>query len=123
MRHSILLIDDNQDLQFLHKEILEMEGYRVVIALNGYEGLEALKQSSDIDLILLDVHMDKMNGPDFLIMLEETRPDIASKIPVVFLSGTDMPSDTIAQGHIGKASNLDTFLKAIETYLPKAATF
>ncbi len=55
--HKILLVDDDRELTSLLKELLEMEGFNVVIA---YDGEQALQQiDSSIDLLLLDVMMPK----------------------------------------------------------------
>lgn len=65
----ILLIDDDTELTSLLKEVLSFEGFEVSEANNGEEGLELL--SNDIDLILLDVMMPKLNGMETLKRLRE----------------------------------------------------
>lgn len=65
----ILLIDDDTELTSLLKEVLTFEGFEVSEANNGEEGLAKL--SNDIDLILLDVMMPKLNGMETLKRLRE----------------------------------------------------
>lgn len=65
----ILLIDDDTELTGLLKEVLSFEGFEVSEANNGEEGLTLL--SDDIDLILLDVMMPKLNGMETLKRLRE----------------------------------------------------
>lgn len=61
MSQSILIIDDEQDIRFLLKYNLEKEGYLVMEAENGKEGVEKAI-SNPPDLILLDVMMPEMDG-------------------------------------------------------------
>jgi len=67
---KILLVDDDTELTSLLTDILEMEGFEIIEANNGEEGL--LKADSSIDLILLDVMMPKMNGTEMLRKLRES---------------------------------------------------
>ncbi|WP_087023445.1 response regulator [Thaumasiovibrio subtropicus] len=67
--NTILLVDDDKELRDLLSDILTMEGFTVLQASNGEEGLEKL--SSSVDLVLLDVMMPQMNGMDMLRRLRE----------------------------------------------------
>ena len=58
--NKILLVDDDRELTSLLKELLEMEGFDVLVAYDGEQALELLDDS--IDLLLLDVMMPKKNG-------------------------------------------------------------
>jgi CheY-like chemotaxis protein len=62
----ILIIEDDYDIRVALKEILEWEGFQVLTAANGKEGLEVLEQHADPCLIILDIMMPIMNGWDFL---------------------------------------------------------
>lgn len=62
---SILIVEDDKDLNQAYQMILTKEGHRVASAYNGEEALEAVKDQTP-DLILLDLLMPIMGGLDFL---------------------------------------------------------
>ena len=66
--NKILLVDDDRELTSLLKELLEMEGFNVIVAHDGEQALDLLDDS--IDLLLLDVMMPKKNGIDTLNELD-----------------------------------------------------
>lgn len=55
--NKILLVDDDRELTSLLKELLEMEGFTIVVAYDGEQALSLL--DSSIDLLLLDIMMPK----------------------------------------------------------------
>lgn len=63
-RKLILVVDDDDDARFVVSRILEQEGYRVAVAVNGAEALEVARAEKPA-LILLDLMMPVMNGMDF----------------------------------------------------------
>lgn len=71
------IIEDDHDLQYIYKLKLEREGFEVVTASNGEEGLERVKAFMP-DIILLDLMMPVMNGADMLAHMrsEEWGSDI-----------------------------------------------
>ncbi|GLR75653.1 response regulator [Aliivibrio sifiae] len=98
---KILLVDDDVELTALLKDILSLEGYNVVEANNGIEGLAAI--SDDLDLILLDIMMPKMNGMDMLRKLRET-----NETPVLMLTAKGEEIDRVIGLELGA-----------DDYLPK----
>jgi two-component system chemotaxis response regulator CheY len=62
---KILLIEDIADLREILREQLECEGFIILEAGNGKEGLDVLEKS-DIDLVISDIDMPVMTGLDFL---------------------------------------------------------
>ncbi|KAB2823329.1 response regulator [Aliivibrio finisterrensis] len=98
---KILLVDDDIELTSLLKDILSLEGYQVTEANNGIEGLEAI--TNDLDLILLDIMMPKMNGMDMLRKLRET-----NETPVLMLTAKGEEIDRVIGLELGA-----------DDYLPK----
>lgn len=78
----VLVIDDDAAICKLMRRFLEAEGYRICIASNGIDGLAWLNRES-VDLILLDLKMPDMNGPQFL---REFRKDYEN-LPVIVITG------------------------------------
>jgi CheY-like chemotaxis protein len=116
-KNRIMLIDDNEDALLLNKTLLKIEGYEVITSLGGRKALELLNETEKPDLILLDFQMNDINGPEFLTLLEQARPDIIAEVPVVFLSGMNEVPKSKAVGFIRKASNIETFLLDIRGFL------
>ncbi|MDK9739964.1 response regulator [Vibrio sp. D404a] len=98
---NILLIDDDTELTSLLKDILSFEGFTVTEANDGYAGLEAI--NSDIDLILLDVMMPKLNGMETLKKLRESW-----ETPVLMLTAKGEEIDRVIGLELGA-----------DDYLPK----
>ncbi len=86
----ILIVDDNREIVFSLGKLLEYEGYRVLKAYDGLEALDVLKDNQ-VDLILLDVMMPKLNGLSALMKIRET-----NKIPVIILSAKTEESDKVS---------------------------
>lgn len=59
--NTILIIEDNKDMQFLLKTILQEEGYETIAASNGKLGVEKFKDHFP-ELVLLDMRLPRMNG-------------------------------------------------------------
>ncbi len=60
-----VVVEDNNDIQYLYKLKLEREGFEVAVASNGQEGLEVIKQFRP-DIVLLDLMMPIMSGSEML---------------------------------------------------------
>jgi DNA-binding response OmpR family regulator len=64
-KHSILIVEDEGQLNEAYQIILKQAGYNIRVAFNGREALEISRVYAP-DLILLDVHMPDMDGLEFL---------------------------------------------------------
>jgi DNA-binding response OmpR family regulator len=79
-----LLADDHEGLRESAREMMEALGYRVVSANNGLEAVQLFKANPDLfDLILLDVVMPSLSGPDAYSQMCAIRPGTKA----IFASG------------------------------------
>ncbi len=109
-KEKILIIDDEQDLVRLVKEILEMENFQVSTAYDGEEGLR--KAISEIpDLILLDIKMPGVNGFQVLERLKIDKT--TSHIPVVMLTTSGLRQDRDKAFDLGA---VDYVVKSLEGF-------
>lgn len=74
---QLVIVEDDNDLRFLYELKFKRAGFQVAVAANGVEGLERIQQTRP-DIILLDLLMPVMNGPEMLAKLrsEEWGSDI-----------------------------------------------
>jgi len=83
---TILVIDDDPDIHFFCKSILEAEGFRVLTAANGASGI-ALSQSAKPDLIILDIMMERIDSG------YSVAEKLAGSVPILMFSSMLNPSD------------------------------
>ena len=81
---TVLFVDDDEAFRTLCKRIFEDEGYRVVLAQDGAEAIDALETESP-DVAILDVRMPRKTGLD---LAEEIR-DANPRIPIIFYTCCD----------------------------------
>jgi two-component system, cell cycle sensor histidine kinase and response regulator CckA len=81
---TILLVEDEDMLRGLIRELLEIKGYTVMEASQGVEALELFKSATvPVDLILTDVVMPHMSGSELVERLRKDHP----ALKVIFMSG------------------------------------
>ncbi|MBN1904138.1 MAG: response regulator [Deltaproteobacteria bacterium] len=98
--NSILLVDDEENILNALKRLLRKEGYRLVSATSGRDGITLLK-SNEIQLVICDQRMPDMNGIDFLAKVKDEYPNI---IRVLLTGYTDIDSitESVNKGQIYK---------------------
>lgn len=62
MSKTLLIVEDEFSLQKLYQQSFQDDGYTVIMAKNGVEAIERIKQGDAIDLAIFDIRMDKMDG-------------------------------------------------------------
>lgn len=117
---TILVIEDNPDILENIIEFLEMEGYRILSANNGKEGVEIARKFIP-DLIICDVLMQEMDGHEVLHSLMES----AKTNEIAFIFSTSMSENVDraealglgADDYLVKPFELETLLSMVEIWL------
>ena len=103
MATGILIIEDEEDIRDFAARVLELEGYRVLQAVNGGEGLSMLRQYP-VSLVLLDLRLPDYDG---WALLEELKGDPQlSMVPVVMFTASAAVSRRSQALAIGAADYL-----------------
>lgn len=100
-RFRILVVDDEPSICEIAGQILEGEGYEVLTAKDGLEGLNALSKSLP-DLIISDLNMPRMSGFEFLAVVRERFPHIATIAMSGGHSSGEMPIGILADAFLQK---------------------
>jgi len=95
---QVLVVDDDPVIQKLLQVNFEMEGYRVITASDGVEGLDRAR-SERPDIVILDVMMPKMNGLEVASALKGD--PATSSIPIILLSAKAQEADVQAGRQTG----------------------
>jgi two-component system, OmpR family, response regulator VicR len=90
MAKKLLVIEDEKDIVEILKAILEHEGYEVLCAYDGEEGIKSAIENKP-DLVVTDIMMPKMDGFEVAEKLKE-HPE-TSVIPIVMLTAKDQEVD------------------------------
>ena len=81
---TILVVEDNPEVLNLNRTVMETFGYGIIEAVNGENAVEQFtRHQNEIDLIVMDVVMPKMNGKQAYLEIAKLRPDVK----VLFMSG------------------------------------
>jgi CheY-like chemotaxis protein len=114
---TILVVDDDLDIQEMLQLVLGGAGRDVAAASNGREALALLRKGENVSLVLLDLMMPVMNGFEFLTEL--AKDPVHASVPVVAVTGAG-PSVLAAlppsMGILRKPFTVDELLHTVERY-------
>lgn len=121
-RETILLVDDEKVLRSLGQEILIENGYTVLLASNGIEAIQLYKkQEGNINLVILDMIMPKMDGLETYKRLKEINPSLK----ILITSGYSHDSQKYKEflngidGFLKKPYKIDTLTKEVRAILDR----
>ena len=120
-KYKILVVEDDQFIRDLYKELLEEKGYSIDLAVNGEEGYRKLCKGG-YDLVLLDIIMPKMDATQVLKKLKKNPPKKKNK-RIIFM--TNLGQENIVKN--GKDYGVDGYLiksdLTPEQFLKKVAEY
>jgi DNA-binding NtrC family response regulator len=96
IKPKVLIVDDNKDLCDMLMDIMELEGFRVTLAHDGFQALN-LAEKETFDIVLMDVKMPGMDGVDTYKKFKE----IAPQTPVIIITAfalEDRIKEALRQG-------------------------
>ncbi len=118
---KILVVDDDYEIIESIRYALEGEGYEVIIARDGNQGL-ALAERESPDLMILDMMMPKRSG---FLVLEKLRRLRDEPMPVIMITGNEGSRHKAyaellgVSDYIRKPFAIDRLLKSVETLIAK----
>jgi CheY-like chemotaxis protein len=118
MSKKILIIEDNEENLNLFSSILKLNGYKILEAKNGVDGVR-LAKSEMPNLILTDIEMPVMNGFEAFRILKSD--SITKNIPTIVITAMKVNKDNFIKfgfiDYIAKPIRLNDFLKTIKKCL------
>ena len=117
MSRAILVVEDDEHIRQFVKTVLSREGYEVIIAANGVSALMQIKCHAP-DLILLDMHMPRMNGNAFLSVystMQERVPVVVVTVDPLTISSREA---TVVEKVLVKPFTMDELLDCVQEFLP-----
>jgi two-component system alkaline phosphatase synthesis response regulator PhoP len=87
---TILIVEDERSIAEILSMVLEEEGYKVIVANNGKQGLDRLAQEQ-LDLVLCDIMMPGVDGRDFARAV--SADSMYRTIPIIMMSAAQIPTD------------------------------
>lgn len=112
---TILVIEDEYSQRVLYKMELEDEGYRVVLAETGEEGVRSVREGSP-DLVVLDLGLPNVDGIEAMQQIMAIEPGL----PIVIYSACEHfkePTTSAAKAYVVKTSNLNVLRTEIRRVL------
>ncbi len=118
MKNHILIVDDEQNIREVCKELLEEEGYKVTLAVDGQDALDKMDIDS-YDLFLIDMAMPRIGGLDLMKMIKKKQPLAV----IIILTGFSSIEGAVKAVHAGafqylsKPINADELIEAVKSGL------
>jgi PAS domain S-box-containing protein len=114
MTHTVLVVEDEQDLREMIRDALELNGYAVVTAEDGQDALGKIDDIEKVCLVILDLLMPVMNGWDFIHKLRQ-RSELAA-VPIVVHTSAPGPAPAGVARVLQKPLLFERLLSVVRDY-------
>ena len=101
MKRTVMVVDDEQNMQAVMRMILEGAGHQVLVADSGEQALTHAK-NPNLDVVLSDLNMPGMGGEEFILRFRRERPDV----PVIVVTAHGTIRSAVKSIHSGAADYL-----------------
>jgi len=114
---TIMIVDDEPAIRKLYQREFSEEGYEVLLAASGEEALQKIKDKNNLDLVILDI---KMEGMDGLELLDELRSQFRG-LPVILNSAYSTYKNDftswLADAYLVKSADLTELREKVQELL------
>jgi len=112
--HTVLVVDDDEELREILRDALEAEGFAIVAAAEGRQALAAMAKLDDLCVVILDLLMPGMNGWDFYDAMKANAQ--YSAVPVVVVTSAPSEAPKGVARVMRKPLKLERVLSTIREY-------
>ena len=126
MKPNILYIEDHPDNMTLVKRIFRPDGYNLIEARSGLQGI-SIAEEQDIDLVLLDINLPDIDGYEVARLLRASKKTELTKTPIVAVTANAMRGDAQkvleagCDAYMSKPINIQDLMDTVEYLLTKEA--
>ena len=123
MKKKALVVDDDEKNLTLEKDLLEVAGFEVFVAVNASDGV-AIARKEHLDIIIMDMRLPDMRGSEAAKMLRQDTQ--THDIPIIFVTasvlaeGREEIKAITNSGFIGKPIDTRTFAKEVSQFIRQA---
>jgi two-component system cell cycle response regulator DivK len=124
MKPNILCIEDHPDNMMLIRRIFRPDGYNLIEAKNGIQGL-SIAESQACDLILLDINLPDIDGYEIARRIRASKNSILAQIPIIAVTANALKGDSkkaIQAGctkHMSKPIDIVELVETVDTFVRK----
>lgn len=110
---KLLVVDDEDHIRKLYKDVFTRDGYQVETAATGEEAFRAASKSN-FDLVVLDIELEETNGLELLARFKETFPDLPIILNSAYSTYKADFHTWVADGYILKSSDMKPLKEKIK---------